>query len=243
MFVNGIFKKRRSAPREVLMVPPPKKVKTEPEDVLIGGITTRNPYLLSGYQTDYLTDEGHIIGSDDASGALRGDFNWNAILDQDIEVGGICIKTEDIIDENSDPTDSIACPITTLSPPPSDNNSDIGIEDFLNSSDLPSTLDNPEDLSSSSGSPLDLTIQGATIHPPDWWSESMNKDIMHRGLMSPEHNSGLNTPLASPVPDAEFSHPWSDSRIDMDDAIASFDLDLQNLFDEDLTAAAAISDS
>ena len=255
MFVNGIFKKRRSTARETITSPPLKKIKREMESdfgVLGGGIGSLTPQnSLQGMEALEETMQLRLAPVDEGDDTLRGDFNWNAILHQDIEVGGVSIKTEDIIDgeaSEQELADGAACPITALSPPPSDSNSDVALEDLLNAADLagvgvgdPTYDHDPVDLSTSA---LDLTVQGAGIRPPDWWSESMNKDLMQKAFMSPDHetaSSGMHTPLApSPAHDVDlgdYSHPWAESRAELDEAIASFDLDLQNLFDDDLAAS------
>lgn len=236
MFVNGIFKKRRSTPRETVPAgPPAKKVRREEEDYIV---SPQNPSLSNGFSSDDLSDESQLrLNGEEVNETLRGDFNWNAILHQDINVGGVRIKTEDIIDDQE--TDQIAVPITTLSPPPSESNSDVALDELLNSADLGANFEDPVDLSAGA---LDLTVQGFGIRPPEWWLEGGQST-------SDNNNTGLHTPVAgSPIPethtdDTDYSHPWAESRADLDEAIASFDLDLQNLFDESLSAVSALTDS
>ncbi len=242
MFVNGIFKKRRNAgTREPnLPLPPPaKRIKREPSDegylaaMALANEMNGTTSSLHQISTDESTTDSEAVDNE----IMRADFNWNAIFHQDIEVSGVKIKTEDLIDtqeELENQVEEIASPITALSPPPSDSNSDVGLEDLLNP-DFGTDLDGPLDLST--GDALDLTITGSLIKPPNWWAESINGRM---GFQSPEHtNSGLNTPVTcnSPTPDHEHSsvHPWAENRTALDEAIASFDLDLQNLFEDDLT--------
>ena len=162
------------------------------------------------------------------------DFNWSSLLNQDITVGNHKIKTEDIIDGDSD----IASPITDMSPPPSEgSNSENILDDFLLNSDLSGDL--PEPLDFTTGGPLDLSISGINLKAPEWWNESLNG-----GLKGEEQDSGLHTPVhiaQSPAPDAEYAHPWAEDRADLDTALASFggdsdmsnlNSDISNLFDE-----------
>ena len=217
MLENGIFKKRRGSNRENLI--PPKRIKTEPvEDI------PPTPHLVKIKTEPGLehscSSRLHHPGEEDDSATFKGDFTWHSLLNQDIEVNGIKIKTETIIDE-TDKTET--CPIIAMSPPPSDLSED-GFEDILGSdlsADLPDGLD-------FQNNPLDLTVTGFSIRPPQWWSESMTQDIM----MSPSHSSGLNTPIApSPVPDSicPQHHPWADDAKDLDEAmneaLAAFDVD------------------
>ena len=263
MFVNGVFKKRRAGgggPCTPTMhgsvaYPPAKRIKLEPQDDddadegYLAAMAISNE-LSAETNEDLLTDSHdrdphHLQGLheslSDHRGVVKSDFNWNAIFHQDIEVSGVRIKTEDIIDAQGNICDSrgsplgveggdMESPITALSPPASDSNSDVALEDLLNPDFNTDSLDNPLDLST--GGDLDLTITGHSLKAPDWWAET----LLSRGLMSPEHpgSSGLNTPVApSPVPDTNEAHPWAEQR-SLDEAIASFDLDLQNLFEDDL---------
>lgn len=153
------------------------------------------------------------------------DFNWNSILNQDIDVSGIKVKTEDIIDSNE--TDA-ASPITALSPPPSEgsNSDDIIFDDLFSNADISADLEEPLDFTT--GGPLDLSINGMTVKPPSWWEDSLN-------LGEPvqvAQPSGLNTPIAqSPNTDAEYAHPWAEDKTELDSAMACFDTDIAGLFD------------
>ena len=154
------------------------------------------------------------------------EFNWNSILSQDIEIGGVRVKTEDIIDGDSD----IASPIIDMSPPPSEGsntNDDIVLEELFNSADFGEVLDEPLDFTT--GGPLDLSISGMSLKAPTWWEDSLNA-----GQRLEEQDSGLHTPLAqSPVPDTEYAHPWAEDKTELDNAIACFDTDFASLIDID----------
>ncbi|WAQ95637.1 FXJ1B-like protein, partial [Mya arenaria] len=124
-------------------------------------------------------DDGNSVlqfGANEEEEHLRDDFNWAAILNQDIEIGGIKIKTEDLIDTNDD----AAIPIMAMSPPSSDSNSvsELGLDNLLGDTDF-----------SNSGSSLDykaadclsLAVFGTGINSPDWWADSFN--VGERGLL------------------------------------------------------------
>ena len=235
MFVNGIFKKRRGSTaggRDTPSVPAglPKKIKRELEEADAAAAPPRkNPRLMDvKREPGSVEDAVFHLQQDHFSDPL--DFSWGNILSQDIDIGGIRIKTEDIIDEK----DEIASPITSFSPPPSDSNSDVALEDLLNTADLAGVDLSCEPMDLSSGNALDLSITGHSIKPPDWWSESLNgtlKELMDEAGL-PISRNGLHTPIsASPIRDNEFSHPWAEDKCHLDDAIASFDTDIHNLFD------------
>ena len=273
MFVNGVFKKRRagggcspsgigglmggvggSSSTSLSSFSPAKKIKLEPKDDADEGYLAAMAISneLSSSTSSSLGDhDPHLQGLheslSDHRGLVKSDFNWNAIFHQDIDVSGVRIKTEDIIDAGGDSCDSgstgeeMESPITALSPPASESNSDVGLEDLLNPDFSTDGLDGPLDLST--GGELDLTITGHSLKAPDWWAESFGRG----GFTSLEHSSrssGLNTPVsASPVPDHEHApHPWAEQR-SLDEAIANFDLDLQNLFEDDGLGTPSLGDS
>ena len=214
MFVNGIFKKRRGSltGREAYMpqMPPTKRNRTDDPVRPVGAMRG---------------DTIFHIGADSISDVLDISWNTTTLLGRDIDVGGVRVKTEDIIDEK----ENVAAvgTITPLSPPTSDG--EVGLDDLLGAG-----LDFEDPLDLSTGSALDLTVQGTGIRPPEWWSDSAGRD-MFVGLLSPRqlnHNSGLNTPIpASPVldSDVEFGHPWAEDRLELDQALASFGGDMFDL--------------
>ena len=218
MFVNGIFKKRRGSTREPLL-PPTKKIKREQDEEFLNVCLSEIAQHVDSNSCSSTESQQAVQSIKTEDSVVLGDVNWSTFLNQDIEVGGVRIKTERLIDD----TDGYAAsPITSMSPPPSDSSSDIGLEELLGSTDLTQGYsESPLDLTT--GDALDLSISGTHINPPDWWSESLT-----RAFLSPEHNSGLNTPLSS-SPARDLSHPWADDRTDIDQAFAAFDVD--NLFD------------
>lgn len=228
MVENGVFKKRRNsrdgqnsnsnsnAPSPL----PLRKIKREPID-------DEYPDSCSQPNKHRKLNNGNSavqFGAQDEYQSLKGDFNWTSILNQDIDIGGVKIKTEALIDSSND---DAASPIMAMSPPSSDTSgSDFGISDLLDSdfSDIP--LDN------TSNDNLDLTVVGTGIRAPEWWEESLNFGES-RGLLQNIENiqaqrSGLHTPIApSPVHEDENDHPWlerNDFNLD-----SAFDVD--NLFD------------
>lgn len=210
MIDNGVFKKRRNS-REgnCPSAPPLKKIKKEPED----------DYELGNCHGKALRHESVVHFHNDEHESLKGDFNWTSILHQDIEIAGIKIKTEDLLDG---PDSSSSVPSDPLSPPSSECSSDnFSIEDLFSQTDLSQEV--PFDYTTND--PLDLTINGSHIAPPEWWSEG----IEHQSI---KHEPGLNTPImpSSPVQEHDHldGHPWAESNTFADIAEA-FDVD--NLFD------------
>ena len=134
------------------------------------------------------------------------DVSWSAILHQDIEVGGAKVKTEDIIDERDDKLahNELA---STLTHQVSDNNSDCDIADLLNAN-----LDSPVDFLT--GDPLDLTVLGASIRAPEWWSDQM------------QNNNFLDQ---SAIFQPDNKHPWAEDRTHTDFDL--IDTDIHRLFD------------
>lgn len=231
---NGVFKKRRNSrdgqsgstsnsPTTTLPINL-KRIKSEPEDDGYEDIGSSQPSKMRKL------DGGNSVlhfGATEDEGHLKGDFNWTSILNQDIEIGGVKIKTEDLIDTNDDS----ASPIMAMSPPSSDSNSvsDFGLDDLLGENDL-SPSQSPLDFTTHDS--LSLEVIGTGIKAPNWWADSFNAGE-HRNLLQNIENietrSGLNTPVApSPVHENEENdHPWFD-RTDLN-LDTPFDVD--NLFD------------
>ncbi|KAK6187707.1 hypothetical protein SNE40_005671 [Patella caerulea] len=219
MIENGIFKKRRGS-RDCCPVPPPKRIKREEETfaALNGNLDDENQVLVNGSVLYFGVQEDDQEQSD-----IKTDFNWTSILQQDIEVGGVRIKTEQLLDE-----DDAASPILAMSPPSSESNSDdLGLDDLLAQADLTNGVSNSEQFSDN---PLDLTVTGHNIRAPDWWEEALNVGVDSGKLVDITHhqNHGLNTPVYSSSPVYESEQIWLPA---MDDVGSAFDMD--NLFDID----------
>ena len=236
MFVDGIFKKRRGSTLREPIAPCAKRIKKEADDsnssstscsgepspVANALESIEEQALIKAAATASKREAVLHLGSTavDIGDAL--DLSWSTILNQDIEVGGVRVKTEDIIDGH-ERMNSVADSITSLSPPPSDASSDVALEELLTAG-LGSDMDSPFDFTT--GDALDLTVSGTCIKKPAGWQPV--------GLDEEYHRSGLSTPIApSPVADMmEYaSHPWADHRSELDQAIASLDTEIQSLFD------------
>lgn len=207
---NGVFKKRRGS-RDNIPSPPIKRFKMDDDDFLcVAGMksTTREDKLLSNGSSDFSVDDDDT----ENSLTLKGDINWTTILSQDIDIGGRKIKTEDILDQADN------SPFLALSPPSSETNSDdLGLDEFFSQThSFP--VEMPLDFQSND--PLDLTVQGTTIKPPDWWTmDNHDNNIANNG-----HYRGLHTPRA-PSPDPEHVDAmWGDS-LGLNSSGNQFDLD------------------
>ncbi|XP_005108651.1 forkhead box protein J1-B [Aplysia californica] len=215
MVENGVFKKRRGS-RDVIPSPPLKRFKLEDDDFpCVSGMKSgaREDKLLSnGLYADSSLDDD----DDENSLTLRGDFNWTSILNQDIDIGGRTIKTEDILDE-TEPS-----PFMAMSPPSSETNSDdLGLDDLFSQTDFAMDLS----VDFQTNDPLDLTVQGTTIRPPEWWSG----DVVNNNVDTNNNCSGLNTPVP-PSPESDRGDTmWGDSL----GLGPTGNFDLENLFDID----------
>lgn len=81
------------------------------------------------------------------------------------------------------------------------------------------------------GDPLDLTIHGIGLQPPDWWNESLNGHFPVGGedglfpassasLLQTTSDGHMHTPLLVPFhEDDDNFHPWAENR----DALIGFD--------------------
>ena len=219
--------------------------------------------ISSGYISRQETENAvyHLSGAtaaDEAEGHM-GDFSWSEIMHRDIEVGGVSIKTEDLIDNDMEIPDSLkkcnsapeqlnmdslnisagadikgsATPITELSPPPSDSNSDLGVDDLLFTTSPHAEVTDAEmdsALDFLSGDPLDLTVSGTGLSKPEWWVDV--PDL----LKSLDHTSSR---MSTPVMGSPDHHPWAESREYLDYNIDNFDCDFDNLFHLDDTTGSS----
>lgn len=209
---NGTFKKRRNS-RDLCPQLPSKRMRRDSDELLLAVNSikgTREDKLLSNAHYGYPHD------SDDDSLTLRGDFNWTAVLNRDIEIGGVRVKTEHIID-----SDESSGPLTAMSPPSSDTNSDdLGLDDLFSQTDI--SMDRPLDCTTRH--PLDLTVKGTGIRPPVWWAGNLLHDIKTEPLDG-EPSSGLHTPVA-PSPRSDVDDVWTNAT-----GLSHSAFDLDNLFD------------
>ena len=212
MIDNDVSKKRRNS-QEGSAPPPLKKFKKEQEDDYFPSCNNKSS-----------RNESVVHFSNEEHESLKGDFNWTSILHQDIEIAGIKIKTEDLLDG---PDSSSSVPSDPMSPQSSECSSDnFSIEDLFAQTDL--SQDVPFDYTSND--PLVLTLTGSYPSPPaDWLSEGLNAGEQ----VDVKHNSGLHTPIvSSPVQEHDNldGHSWADS-ITFADIAEAFNVD--NLFDLD----------
>ena len=211
MIENGIFKKRRACSDS--HATHNKQLQDDNDELLIAANKikgTREDKLLSNGLAQY--------GQQDDSGqsiTLQNDFNWSAILNEDIDIGGIKVKTEHIDGD-------VFSPLTALSPPSSESTTsdDLSLDELFSTSNL--SIDMPGE--SIVRNPLDLTVTGTSIRPPEWWSDNMlniktEKDTSYC-------NGGLHTPVL-PTIRSEIDDIWSHSTNFQDQV--TFDLDLFNI--------------
>ena len=131
MIDNGVSKKRHNS-REGSAPPPLKKIKKDQEDDYFQSCNNKSS-----------RNESVVHFSNEEHESLKGDFNWTSILHQDIEIEGIKIKTEDLLDGldslSSVPSDTMSpqSDTTCMSLQSSECNSDnFSIEDLFAQTDL-----------------------------------------------------------------------------------------------------------
>ncbi|XP_041362704.1 forkhead box protein J1-B-like isoform X2 [Gigantopelta aegis] len=231
MIENGTFKKRRGS-RDTAPLPPTKRLKKDDDDdiaILSGNVRSRysdDQYANTNYNYMYFG-----ANDDDDDSALKGDFNWTAILNQDIEIAGVKIKTEQLLNDASDDGGSL---ISSLGTPSSDSNSDdLRLDDLLSHADFGGSGggdDIPVDYTNNN--PLDLTINGHGIKLNEWWDENVNMNEHYQALtdITGERNTtgGLHTPVH---PSSDDDNLWIVHQPSGDDVSNAFDM--ENLFDID----------
>jgi hypothetical protein len=108
MIDNGVSKKQRNS-QEGSAPPALKKIKKEQEDDYFPSCNNKSS-----------RNESVVHFSNEEHESLKGDFNWTSILHQDIEIEGIKIKTEDLLDGldslSSVPSDTMSPQSDTMSP-------------------------------------------------------------------------------------------------------------------------------
>ena len=224
MLVDGVLKKRRTCTRENYMLPV-KRIKCEPEDDGYNTSCSSNERPKSNEEK--VNEQRSLVGEGvSPHDLMNGNYSWNELLNQDIMVGGVTVKTEDIIDDNVtclEEQNEESAFIGASPTSSSIDNSDSSLDDFWNM-DFTTDSNNqdvPLDLSTS-GFALDLTIQGVGLRaPPNWWEAAPAGPA--------KNDSGMHTPVHE---SDSLDHPWSESRLSVEDAIAAFDID--NLFDADV---------
>ncbi|KAI8500980.1 forkhead box protein J1-B-like [Branchiostoma floridae x Branchiostoma belcheri] len=202
MIVNGTLKKRR--PSSTLeSYPPAKKIKKEEPEAKSCNNRRKQAVPKRTAQKHNGNQNSFIVPPDDPNlGSLKGDLNWNAILNDEITVDGIKVKTEDILGSGCALTRSHSPLLTETS---SSVDSDIFNDD-----------------------PLDLTIRGISIPPPPEWLP-IDQVLSEPSHLNESTSNILNTNLPPSPPSSEgYRHPWEeaselDSIVDMNHLFESLD--------------------
>ncbi|KAJ8037142.1 Forkhead box protein J1-B [Holothuria leucospilota] len=137
------------------------------------------------------------------SSVLNGSFQWDSIFDSEIEVDGMKVKAEAILDPNG------------------------GVQ-ILQVLDSPPHSEGNEDLSFLQDVPLDLSIKGTHIPKPLWFGEQTRTDdldqsqsavVVQRIEESMEELFGITQLPPSPASSLNdnTSHPWAESREQLED--------------------------
>lgn len=228
-FVNGVFKNKRRTPAMLTshgLAPnrqqhkngfKHKKIKKEPIDNDTDFLDIINPT-----SPDDSSSSSESVHSE--NGGLKQDINWGSMLHQDIEIDGVRIKTEALIDDR-ELEQSIDSINVQLSPQNNSKQEDPALEELLNTdlglefTDMDINNDHlPLDLIS--GEPLDLTVTGTGLkQPDDWLNESTNQTLLD------PHQSTLHMSQ----PNEAQHHPWDNGGND------NFDIDIDRLLDVPVT--------
>ncbi len=247
---NGIFKKRRNTAPVMDFIP--KRIKLEPlddgydDDVFDSnnnnvmkshGRKQPTPrkhsmpeYGLDGRKRRHLQLSGKqdplLEDSTLPSHILKDDYTWNTIFNSEIEVEGMKIKTEDILNE-SDGEIRPESPLLTISPPPSEVND-------VDGQFCPERVD------------LDLSINGTHIPRPNWFEEQL-KDLELSGDLIPTNieedfeslfgHFDFPPSPANSLNDQE-AHPWAEKSRGSGILTDSFGVD--DLFDFTSMPSAAM---
>nr|ASM47587.1 forkhead box J1 [Leptochiton asellus] len=229
-FENGVFKKRRCSRDSypAVNMPPFKKIKKEVDDDSYNSSadnsrvsTDSNGFHHEDSSNPFLNFPSSV--SDEDGDMLSREFNWSSLLGQDIQVDGRTIKAEDLLDEAEH---SLASPLIDMSPPPSESNSDdMGLEDLLSQTDFSQDVA----LDFTTNDPLDLTVSGTGLNPPNWWNESFtfpgdSRELIEAAASASSRPSGLNTPIAQ-------SPAYEDDGLSWDQHTMPAAFDMDNLFD------------
>jgi len=198
---NGIFKKRRNSSTRDFYAETIKRIKIEPVD---DGYECAEKHHsrkqaapkrkapdnnLSKFRPLQLNSlgSGDLSDSDDnlPSAVLKGDFGWDSIFQSEIEVEGIKVKTEDILDNVEG--ERCSSPYLQISPPPS-NEAPQSLEDYL-----------------------DLSINGVHIPRPAWFDEHLQSlDFSTEDTQMLLDGIDLPPSPVSSINDQQ-SHPWAEA--------------------------------
>lgn len=220
---NGILKKRRANSLPEMLSPTLKRIKIEPEDPVefddevfeIKPVTVKSKKHKSRSKKSkskhskrskrasrsVLRDDSSTSEDDNLpSSVLNGNFQWDSIFDSEIDVDGVRVKAEAILDPNG----GVQIMPVLDSPPHSEGNEEFSSM-FL------------QDV------PLDLSVKGTHIPKPLWF-EGQNKpnaqeEIDVRMEESMEELFGVADLPPSPASSLNdhSSHPWAESRDQLED--------------------------
>lgn len=204
---NGVLRKRCSG-RDTIPSPP-KRLKVEEDDAArVSGLKSgvRDDKMLSNGSSDLDTD------TDDYENSLlvRSDLTWATILNQNTKINS----------EEDNQADNESLSFLAMSPPSSETNcADLGLELF---SQTDFTMSLPIDFQSND--PLDLTVQGTTIRPPDWWLIEGTSDCVKT-----HYKINTDCRLSAHLPQSQesghgeqtwgesFGHSFSGNNFDVED--------------------------
>ena len=203
---NGIFKKRRNSSARDYGTENIKRIKVEPVDdyesytvekhhcrkqsapkkkVDLDNSLKFRPLQLNSFGSADLSDSDDNL----PSAVLKGDFGWNSIFESEIDVDGIKVKTEDILDDVQD--NRCQSPYLQISPPPSNEGGD-------------ADLHNIEDC-------LDLSISGVHIPRPVWFEDRFRDlDYTEEEARMLFDEIDLPPSPVSSINDLQ-SHPWAEA--------------------------------
>ncbi|XP_033629967.1 forkhead box protein J1-B-like [Asterias rubens] len=229
---NGIFKKRRTSSSRDFNTENIKRIKIEPLDDyetcpvekqhhsrkqsapkkksydLDGSFKFRPLQLNSFGDADFSDSDDNL-----PSAVLRDDFGWNSIFQSEIDIDGIKVKTEDILDDEAQQNRCLS-PCLQISPPPSNEGGEqLGLQ-------------NLEDC-------LDLSISGVQIPRPAWFEDQF-RELDYTAEEARMLFDDIDLP---PSPDSSIndqqSHPWAEAggpvSFDMEDL-----LDFRSIPGEDM---------
>ena len=214
--MSGVFKRQRSNPHEAISSTP-KRIKLESE----GRLLSASPPV-DYIDNDLVSDESTVavkrepgekmllnLTGEEEDIDVTSDHTWSTILNQDIQVGGISVKMENILEDSNE-----------AEPLCSESNSDSGFDDLLGSD---YTAGYSTDTNSNEA--LDLTITGHGMQPSEWWHNEVKVQVEEDG------QGWLESLTSSQNQTSKAFHPWDEGQSELDKAVASLDTDIEGLFD------------
>lgn len=232
---NGILKKRRANSLPEMLAPSVKRIKIEPEDppsmddevFEIKPVTVKSKKHKSKSKKSKskhskrskrssrsVTRDDSSTSEDDnlPSSVLNGTFQWDSIFDSEIDVDGVRVKAEAILD----PSGEVQILPVLDSPPQSEGNEEFASMFF-------------QDM------PLDLSIKGTHIPKPLWFEGQTRPNASREvtiGQMEESMEELFGAADLPPSPASSLndhsSHPWAESRDQLEDFYFEEFLNLDN---------------